>query len=1112
MRLSPRGDSPEVLRVSDSSPSSAESSFRELDDVFLQTQTRIWLGEVLHARFDEEMTIAELLADGELLFQVSKVVWKMLRTKCIETKFAEVYVNGPTAPGKSGGRYMPYSNVDFFLKICKIVGLTGVDLFSPSDVVERRDTRRVCMCIRALSKKARSKHLNIPDFDVVTYTIAMPTDMVGYIRRSLEKSQSQHSSSTFVICSRCMHSKGKYKQKIQEADCIRKLYLSSEESDDAESSFQALEFQSPASDASYDATSLSGLFIDSSRGQDSVVKGNFSTPENRLRLDVQNQRDDGIRTNKYGEVCFVDSGESLSLCSMTCSNCRFPTKNTIVSPLSCLECQIDPNATASCTHWRWIPENSREMYDVDLHNCKTASFVRDSPNKLDGLFPPDSEESFSGELCCNKSMHWHENPRSCLSKVMPSDSYLSFDDMQEEFTNASAVLSDAKLIVSHVANGGYIAEPKIEDYEGSSPNPISCNRATLASKDPFDAKEDFTGGNAHFLKFQNLGKTEQSNSTLEVSAVDEAKMDKLSPRCRDMGTEIASKRVYWNQLDGILSGELDSPCNGFTHNDIYKSSMVMNGNNGDGVSARCMPPHDIYATEICAMVNSIDPGKLFDANATDKIDANSIDKIDPLAAVSEPDAIVTKHLNDASRSIGCFTTTKIAHEAEIVALEKVSSKICLDIAPRDLWQDDVSHVDETQYRKGVSKDTFEEEVRNLSVEQEDSCHTFKICELMQGAVKPFCSEVSAENKVNALSESRQIETLLETNVSKKCCTDNEGDRYVSSASVGESDVSLAKPLGSTFRVNYRESVSESKGATINHSCKSLSNDLLQRKWINRNLLLANFPDYEEKQPADVSTSENKPVPAIDDNTISTLSESSSQTERYRLEIEGMAFPFDFDEPLLDNPKMSNIGLETPNKVALDHGCSSELVFAENLVCNSRFSCINSVEFDCPSAQILSSEPCLIPAGLESKRNISHHSGMNNDDCKNLINEREHRVLGCSMNLKDADSTGNKDEETENYVLDARMSHGSEGKDTEKGTGVEHKHDKKLLLKSLAGGMTFFGAAFFLFYLRSRGKEKIGSRGIRGRTVLSQNQKPRQDGLQRGKAVGVFPGERLKLQD
>ncbi|KAL2241307.1 UNVERIFIED_CONTAM: Protein OPAQUE10, partial [Sesamum indicum] len=50
----------------DSSPSSAESSFRELDEVFLQTQTRIWLGEVLNARFDEELYISDLLQDGEI--------------------------------------------------------------------------------------------------------------------------------------------------------------------------------------------------------------------------------------------------------------------------------------------------------------------------------------------------------------------------------------------------------------------------------------------------------------------------------------------------------------------------------------------------------------------------------------------------------------------------------------------------------------------------------------------------------------------------------------------------------------------------------------------------------------------------------------------------------------------------------------------------------------------------------------------------------------------------------------------------------------------------------------------------------------------------------------
>jgi mitogen-activated protein kinase kinase kinase 1 len=32
-----------------------------------QKQTKIWLGEVLHLRFDEDVSVADLLADGELL-------------------------------------------------------------------------------------------------------------------------------------------------------------------------------------------------------------------------------------------------------------------------------------------------------------------------------------------------------------------------------------------------------------------------------------------------------------------------------------------------------------------------------------------------------------------------------------------------------------------------------------------------------------------------------------------------------------------------------------------------------------------------------------------------------------------------------------------------------------------------------------------------------------------------------------------------------------------------------------------------------------------------------------------------------------------------------------
>lgn len=107
------------------------------------------------------------------------------------------------------------------MQICKILGLTGVDLFTPSDVVERRNTRRVCICIRTVSIKSRSMNINVrkfhdiphnlnllalifyselsanvqmwwqvPDFDIVTCMVAMPKDMVRFIRRSIELSQS----------------------------------------------------------------------------------------------------------------------------------------------------------------------------------------------------------------------------------------------------------------------------------------------------------------------------------------------------------------------------------------------------------------------------------------------------------------------------------------------------------------------------------------------------------------------------------------------------------------------------------------------------------------------------------------------------------------------------------------------------------------------------------------------------------------------------------------------------------------------------------------------------------------------------------------------------------
>ncbi|MED6168177.1 hypothetical protein PIB30_009394 [Stylosanthes scabra] len=164
--------SPELLKTASSSSSSPESNFRELDDAFLQTQTRIWLGEVLKIRLNEQLIISELLADGELLFLVSKVVWKLLLAKHMELKHIKASRSQPFASKSNSGRYRPYSNVDSFLKICKILELTGVDLFSPSDVVERKNTRKV------------------PDFDIVNVTCAvtMPKDVVRCIRKSIELS------------------------------------------------------------------------------------------------------------------------------------------------------------------------------------------------------------------------------------------------------------------------------------------------------------------------------------------------------------------------------------------------------------------------------------------------------------------------------------------------------------------------------------------------------------------------------------------------------------------------------------------------------------------------------------------------------------------------------------------------------------------------------------------------------------------------------------------------------------------------------------------------------------------------------------------------------------
>lgn len=183
---------------------SPDVQFRETDGEFLKQQARIWLEAVLNERFDKEMSLADLLVDGEILLRVSTTIRSLLRKHADadgepfspKSMFPEAEAS---FYGKHSGKYLPYSNVDSFLKVCQKLGLTGVDLFSPPDVVEKKEIRKVCSCIRALSKKARARHLEVPEFDYVTHSsVSMPTEFVGGIRDSLRQASANNSPSNLT--------------------------------------------------------------------------------------------------------------------------------------------------------------------------------------------------------------------------------------------------------------------------------------------------------------------------------------------------------------------------------------------------------------------------------------------------------------------------------------------------------------------------------------------------------------------------------------------------------------------------------------------------------------------------------------------------------------------------------------------------------------------------------------------------------------------------------------------------------------------------------------------------------------------------------------------------
>lgn len=177
---------------------STKSAFHESDIEFLRASAREWLEAVLGEELDKETSLEDLLADGAVLYRVTQHIKD-------DPKFPghvespKASTASPSFERKSSLKYQPYASVEAFLNMCKGVGLRDVDVFNPSDAVDQKDIRRVCVCLRRLSKKARTLHLLVPDFDNVKDTLVTPAskmsrEAVQKTKETLQQSATRSSS------------------------------------------------------------------------------------------------------------------------------------------------------------------------------------------------------------------------------------------------------------------------------------------------------------------------------------------------------------------------------------------------------------------------------------------------------------------------------------------------------------------------------------------------------------------------------------------------------------------------------------------------------------------------------------------------------------------------------------------------------------------------------------------------------------------------------------------------------------------------------------------------------------------------------------------------------
>lgn len=592
-----------------SSPFAAESNFRELDDVFLQTQTRIWLGEVLQTRLDDNVNMSDLLADGELLFEMSGEVWRMLLARYKELRHIEAYKYEPFASRKSSRSYMPYSNVDSFFKICKILGLTGIDLFSPSDVVEKKNTRKVCMCIRSLSKKARSKQLNVPDFDMVTCTVAMPTDNVGCIRRSLEQSQRRFLSNANLNSDQVLMANIKKKNSVAVAN--KKFDTCSEESVDDSDCNSMIQADGSTTTCSYGASSQINYNLIDSPGVSSVVEKyaparHFSPSE------------------KYGHhMEFLFSDESSESSCLLLGEDDYQQDG--FSSSSCVDSSIHLSGRTSPAKTIRHRNETGALYfsDLDLGNDVTNQLSisdlifqetgNSSPIQLDG------NDSYSREYRSPSSHGSNSTPRTIENglrsnlfdindvevssaveiKPMSDVLKLDFDDQLDALYDIEVVLSpEFQDRRAHLINNN--ESQNMFKYKTPVHHPTS-----ITDKPAINTEVNNVGSSTKpFLSFSDAHSCTTNNSVYNVSYDERTCMSVESKMENDKGkwSQIESnalKDEHCNQCLELLSGQSYSLLDFHPWDQKGKCAVGMiaddkYGNNGHGTSPQSVSQEGLH--------------------------------------------------------------------------------------------------------------------------------------------------------------------------------------------------------------------------------------------------------------------------------------------------------------------------------------------------------------------------------------------------------------------------------------------------------------------------------------------------------------------------------------